>query len=177
MKIDKGDIMAINYYQCPECEARETGRIIRGGPSSGAHQRSRMPDYRCSSCGNEWTKEESVDYSYRRIKVLEATVGGYSSGDTKVTINFERSFAKWEHGILNPMEIHYARFGPSDMERIRNELKSVNLLDWKRSYHDSIILDGTQWEIVIHKSGSNMYPREWKAFCRLMKKITSREFG
>ncbi|MFA7745485.1 hypothetical protein [Salinicoccus roseus] len=176
--------MAINYYQCPECEARETGRIIRGGPSSGAHQRSRMPDYRCSSCGNEWTKEESVDYSYRRIKVLEATVGGYSSGDTKVTINFERSFAKWEHGILNPMEIHYARFGPSDMERIRNELKSVNLLDWKRSYHDSIILDGTQWEIVIHKSGrnlyksgSNMYPREWKAFCRLMKKITSREFG
>lgn len=125
-----------------------------------------------------------MDYSYRRIKVLEATVGGYSSGDTKVTINFERNFAKWEHGVLNLMEIHYARFGASDMERIRNELKSVNLLDWKRSYHDSIILDGTQWEIVIHKSGrnlyksgSNMYPREWKAFCRLMKKITSREFG
>ena len=88
--------MAINYYQCPECEARETRRILRADPHYASYQKSRMPDYRCNSCGNEWTKEDSIDYSYRRIKVLEATVGNHCSGDTKVTINFERNLVKWE---------------------------------------------------------------------------------
>ncbi|CAM2812500.1 hypothetical protein [Salinicoccus roseus] len=176
--------MAINYYQCPECEARETRRILRADPHYASYQKSRRPDYRCNSCGNEWTREDSIDYSYRRIKVLEATVGSHFSGDTKVTINFERNLVKWEHGLLTPMEIHYARFESSEMERIRDELKAVNLLNWKRSYHEPYILDVTQWEIVVHKSGrnlyksgSNMFPEEWEAFCRLVKKVSSKEFG
>lgn len=60
----------------------------------------------------------------------------------------------------------------------------INLLDWKAKYLEPDICDGTQWSInieagekIIHKYGSNKYPKEWKLFCNLIEAITGRSFS
>jgi hypothetical protein len=58
-------------------------------------------------------------------------------------------------------------------------IKFLESQDWKPSYFNEDILDGTQWEISftsenskLKSSGSNEYPTEFKKFMRLLNAIT-----
>lgn len=58
-------------------------------------------------------------------------------------------------------------------------IKFLDSQDWKPSYFNDDILDGTQWEISftsenskLKSSGSNEYPTEFKKFMRLLNAIT-----
>lgn len=59
----------------------------------------------------------------------------------------------------------------------------VDLLNWKRSYDDPDVLDGTQWEVEIirekrnlRRSGSNKFPAEWECFCASIRNISDEKF-
>lgn len=58
------------------------------------------------------------------------------------------------------------------------ELKMVNLLNWKAKYIEPGVLDGTQWSVEIirderniKKYGDNQFPNEWDMFCEIIKKM------
>lgn len=69
-------------------------------------------------------------------------------------------------------------------DRFLEELKSIDILNWKSKYVDLDILDGTQWSLEIQmqgkkisKHGSNMFPETWEAFCKIVKKTSGKKFG
>jgi len=66
----------------------------------------------------------------------------------------------------------------------RHLLKMLNLLNWKSKYIEPGICDGTQWSLEIIKSGRNIkkygdnkFPDEWDEFCRLIKRISGKNFS
>lgn len=80
-------------------------------------------------------------------------------------------------------ESHQTVFNAEAKEKLLNLFRSTKLLEWKDSYVDPDILDGTQWSIRIildgeelYKHGSNKYPKMWDAFCMGMSKLVDREF-
>lgn len=59
----------------------------------------------------------------------------------------------------------------------------IDLLNWKRKFINSEIMDGTCWSIEIFKNkksiriqGVNDYPKEWELFCKLIKDVSGKPF-
>ena len=80
-------------------------------------------------------------------------------------------------------ESHHVVFDTEAKEKLLNLLKGSKILEWKESYADPDILDGTQWGVRIaldeeelYKHGSNKYPRKWDAFCMGLSELVDREF-
>jgi hypothetical protein len=64
------------------------------------------------------------------------------------------------------------------------DLGIINLLKWKSKYIEFDIFDGTQWSIEIVKDGrklkkygDNKFPEEWDNFCRLIRKVSDKDFS
>jgi hypothetical protein len=62
-------------------------------------------------------------------------------------------------------------------------IKFLDSQDWKPSYFNDDVLDGTQWKISfssenskLKSSGSNEYPTEFKKFMRLLNAITRKHW-
>ena len=71
----------------------------------------------------------------------------------------------------------------NQINKLNEDLKKVNILTWKRKYIDQYILDGTQWSLTIdvngrkrEKIGSNMYPKEWKLYCKIISNLLRKDF-
>jgi len=80
-------------------------------------------------------------------------------------------------------ESHQLVFSTETKEKFLNLLKRSKLLEWKDSYVDPGVLDGTQWSVRIiiegeelYKHGSNEYPKSWDTFCMSVKELVDREF-
>lgn len=66
----------------------------------------------------------------------------------------------------------------STAEAFIEELKILNLLNWKAKYFELGVCDGTQWSVEIltegrgiKKYGDNKFPEEWDLFCRLIRQV------
>ncbi len=80
-------------------------------------------------------------------------------------------------------ESHHLTFNIETKEEFIKLLKRTKLLEWKDSYVDPYIRDGTQWSVrimlegeEISKHGSNEYPKSWDTFCMSVKELVDREF-
>lgn len=190
--------MPINYKQCPNCGSKNAMTILYGKPISEAFEMAEAgkiklggcsismenPEYCCKDCGHEWNKGEAIDAAYRRIKGLKASVGGFFGGYYKVEIDLAALQVRWssEGGLESDKAEKSIRRATTDT--IIEEMKMVNLLDWKRKYIEPGVMDGTSWSVEIirdgrniHKSGSNKFPEEWELFCSSIRKITERDFS
>ena len=189
--------MAVNFKICPNCGSMKTLRIVYGMPThdtfvkaeegkiklGGCLVMDNNPEYYCSDCNYEWNRDDSVNYVYNQIKHLKATVGGYFGGYYEVTIDLHSKELKWKHFGCGHEEEFQKTVRNTTADRFVEELKSIDILNWKSKYVELDILDGTQWSIEIQilgkkicKHGSNKYPESWDKFCRLMKKISGKKF-
>lgn len=189
--------MAFNYKQCPKCESRNVLKILYGMPTQGAFQKAEAeeiklggcciivggPEYTCEDCEHEWNKEEVLEAAYDKIKGLKASVGGYFEGYYNVDVNLSTLQVSWGFWVGGEETIQKT-IRPTTAKKFIEELKMVNLLNWKGKYIEPGVLDGTHWNVEIiregrniSKHGDNKFPDEWDAFCKLIRKITGKNFS
>lgn len=190
--------MSLNYKKCPRCGSNNSLKIIYGMPSheiflkaeageiriGGCCITSDDPEYYCKECEYEWDKQEAIDYAYNQIESIIASVGGYFSGYYEVEINLKSRELTWKYYGGGAEDTYRKTIRSTTTDKFLEELKIIDLMNWKSKYIDNEILDGTQWSIEIvrkernlKKYGSNVYPKTWRAFCDLIKRISGRKFG
>ncbi len=116
---------------------------------------------------------------------LEAFVGGYAGNSYELTIDFESKKAEYrifDYGYI-PAEKQIFYISEENLEQLLQGLDEVKLLQWKQSYVDSGVLDGTDWSVKVYfqseifeSSGINAYPKKWKQFCKVLEKLTGQTF-
>lgn len=189
--------MSINYKKCLKCSSHDSVKITFGYPSGelfelanegevilgGCAISNLSPEYHCNNCGHEWSKEDARDYEYNRILGIRTSVGGYWNGVFRVEVDFKSRELKWSHIGSGHDENYNKIIRQSTLDKLREELKLIDILKWKSKYTDWDVCDGTQWEIEliregknIKKCGSNMFPESWESFCRLMSKVSGKSF-
>lgn len=189
--------MSIAYKKCPKCGSKNSLKIIYGLPGiklvmeeaegkvklGGCCIFENSPEYYCTECENEWSREQATDAAYNKIQTIETSVGGYFGGYNYVTIdlrNLKITLSNWGGG--KEQQIINKAIKASTVKKFIDQLKTVDLLNWKSKY-DSDVCDGTQWSVdiladgkTIKKYGSNNFPDEWDMFCRLISDISKTEF-
>ncbi|MEA4826901.1 MAG: hypothetical protein VB130_09740 [Clostridium sp.] len=189
--------MAINYKVCPQCGSKKYLEIVYGYPGPGLLEEveqgkiifggccvsDEAPEYACSDCNKQWSKKEVVDAAYKSIRRIRASVGGYFAPSYNVSVDLVDMKTTWEEGFQEELQ-HIKKISKAEAEDFIIELKFIGLLNWKRKYVNSDILDGTQWSIdietdkrKIHKYGSNDFPGHWDTFCSLIERIVGRPFA
>lgn len=189
--------VAITYKKCPKCGSKNSVNIVYGMPSYDLYQEAEAgkvklggcvlslgdPEYVCKECEHEWNRKQAIDHAYSRIKALKTSVGGYFGGYYEVTIDLRNLEITWNFQEGEVEETSKKSIRVSTAKAFLEELKKLNLLNWKAKYIEPGVCDGTQWSVEIitdgrsiKKYGSNNYPLEWALFCRLIRQITKRKF-
>lgn len=116
-----------------------------------------------------------------RLLRLKASVGGYFGGYISVVVDLEQSNYTYSHSLSDNEIIN--DIDEDEKEYIAKMIDKLNLKNWKESYANNDIMDGTQWDVELifndeSKSmyGSNDYPKEWESFSKVISRITQQEF-
>ena len=117
------------------------------------------------------SKAEQKDHDFNEaldsMSKLVFTIGGFFCGhetrtftvsDDQVLMDVEKTVMTMDKG---------EEYGPYRKDDFISGIKAFHIGEWKRTYNDPLILDGTQWELDIYYnngrrstkiSGSNAYP-------------------
>jgi hypothetical protein len=190
--------MAINYKKCPKCGSLNVIKILYGMPTHEAflmaeEEKIKLggccitdsdPEYYCKDCENELDRQTAIDNAYKEIKGITASVGGYFGGYYEVEIDFQSRKLKWNHLGDGSKDYYEKIIRQNTLDKFIDELKLLDLLNWKSKYIEPGVCDGTQLSLEIIKSGRNIkkygdnkFPGEWDQFCRLIKKISGKSFS
>ncbi len=117
------------------------------------------------------SKAEQKDYDFNKaldsMSQLVFTIGGFFCGqETRTfTVSDDQVLVDVEK-ILISMDKE-EEYGPYRKEDFISGIKALHIGEWKRTYKDPLVMDGTQWELDIYYnngrkavkiSGSNAYP-------------------
>lgn len=116
------------------------------------------------------SKAEQKDHDFNEaldsMSQLMFTSGGFFCGqETRTfTISDDQVFVDVEKTMISMDKEEY---GPYRKEEFISGIKALHIGEWKRTYNDLLVMDGTQWELDIYYnngrrptkiSGSNAYP-------------------
>lgn len=144
----------------------------------------------CNTCKKQFASPplliakdwSSAEYYHDIVTSIRFSVGGYFQGRTEVIIK------KNNKGAL----VKVTRFPDEDAPEDRQITKTrwdrilynlycqLYIHEWKRTYDDPSVKDGTQWELEIKLtnrrkrvySGSNAFPPYWKELVALFRPFT-----
>ena len=116
------------------------------------------------------SKAEQKDHDFNEaldsMSKLVFTIGGFFCGyetrtftvsDGQVLVDVEKTMISMDK----------EEYGPYRKEEFISGIKALHIGEWKRTYNDLLVMDGTQWELDIYYnngrrptkiSGSNAYP-------------------
>jgi hypothetical protein len=141
------------------------------------------PEYFCKDCEHEWNRKQVIDEAYCKVKAIKASVGGYFGGYYEVMIDLANLKTTWSFNSDGENETVNKSIKPQTAGEFRNQLKIVNLLNWKSKYIEPGVCDGTHWSVeittdgrTIRKSGDNKFPDEWDLFSLAIRSITRKRF-
>ena len=121
------------------------------------------------------SKAEQKDYDFNKaldsMSQLVFTIGGFFCGqETRTfTVSDDQVLVDVEK-ILISMDKE-EEYGPYRKEDFISGIKALHIGEWKRTYKDPLVMDGTQWELDIYYnngrkavkiSGSNAYPYNYE---------------
>ena len=116
------------------------------------------------------SKAEQKDHDFNEaldsMSKLVFTIGGFFCG------HVTRTFTVSDGQVLVDVEktmisMDKEEYGPYRKEEFISGIKALHIGEWKRTYNDLLVMDGTQWELDIYYnngrrptkiSGSNAYP-------------------
>ena len=116
------------------------------------------------------SKAEQKDHDFNdaldSMSQLMSTIGGFFCGHET------RTFTVSDGQVLVDVEktmisMDKEEYGPYRKEDFISGIKALHIGEWKRTYNDPLVMDGTQWELDIYYnngrkavkiSGSNAYP-------------------
>lgn len=154
------------------------------------HHVDTMPARKCNDCKKDFatapiliTPKNDTAEDYRDIVTcIKFSVGGYFDGYTDITIRKNDKGALVSvQKMLEPEEVPDDRqITPAKWQRIINKLYGqMYLHEWKKSFVDPCVLDGTQWSLDISLtgnrkrsySGSNDYPPYWNELLKVFREF------
>lgn len=185
--------------RCPHCGSSNIARIQRGLPVYSEKLKQNLAQgkvildgcygsgtdamYQCNDCKKKFGKEpvcsiRGKKYRPEDLNGIEFNIGGFFGGYDTVDIRNTGSIRAIciSHSPEDEDQPPYIRlFQKREWDLLLNTLFSrLFVQEWKRSYQDNDILDGTQWSFKMvfcdgkeHRIyGSNDYPPLWNAFER-----------
>ena len=117
------------------------------------------------------SKAEQKDHDFNKaldsMSKLVFTIGGFFCGqETRTfTISDDQVLVDVEKTMISMDKEE--KYGPYRKEDFISGIKALHIGEWKRTYNDPLVMDGTQWELDIYYnngrkavkiSGSNAYP-------------------
>ena len=117
------------------------------------------------------SKAEQKDHDFNEaldsMSQLMFTIGGFFCGqETRTfTISDDQVLVDVEKTMISMDKEE--EYGPYRKEDFISGIKALHIGEWKRTYNDPLVMDGTQWELDIYYnngrkavkiSGSNAYP-------------------
>lgn len=154
----------IIYRKCLDCGSRETEEL-------------KVDAYSCNKCGREWTKEEAIVAAYDEINIMKVSYGGFFGGYNEIDIDLKNKEITLDY-TRGKTEKTSRELDDKEVAEIMRVLKDVDILNWKRSYDNPFVLDGTQWDITLQReagdlvrSGNNEFPQGWDKFGSAIEKI------
>lgn len=184
--------MSIIYKQCPRCNSKDVLTIRYGEPGyvypSSKYKEyyeggccipsdengETLFEYHCKSCGLEYNKAEAAALNYGKITSISGHVGGYLQGYKNYQINLITGEVFYSNESEDKLKLVKKLNKLKTLELIC-DLKSSNILTWRRTYINKYILEGIQWGIIIDiagskrvRIGSNKYPKEWDFYCNVI---------
>ena len=120
------------------------------------------------------SKAEQKDHDFNEaldsMSQLMFTIGGFFCGqETRTfTVSDDQVFVDVEKTMISMDKEEY---GPYRKEEFISGIKALHIGEWKRTYNDLLVMDGTQWELDIYYnngrkavkiSGSNAYPYNYE---------------
>ena len=117
------------------------------------------------------SKAEQKDHDFNEaldsMSKLVFTIGGFFCGhETRTfTISDDQVLVDVEKTMISMDKEE--EYGPYRKEEFISGIKALHIGEWKRTYNDLLVMDGTQWELDIYYnngrrptkiSGSNAYP-------------------
>ena len=178
---------------CPECGSSNWVKIVYGYPSASMMQASEagkiklggfvvtvhQPDVYCPDCETKWRLADSP----ARMRMLEASVGGYFGPNYHVLLDFEDRGLYWHCSEADRDERGSRKLSEPEVEDARRCLRRINPFRWLERYVNPEVMDGTSWSVelttdhgVAARSGSNSFPKNWTAFCQFISRISGLEF-
>jgi hypothetical protein len=116
------------------------------------------------------------------IVKLTAVLNGYPGPEVKIIADFERNtfvYFEWHFDKRKtcPLKLLERK---DTMEQFRKNLYDVHIWDWEEDYQaEGIIVDGTGWLVIMEtkggiykREGLEAFPKEWKKFCRALRRLT-----
>lgn len=154
----------IIYKKCLDCGSREAEEL-------------EVNAYSCTECGSKWTKEEAFEAAYNEINVMKISYGGFFGGYNEINIDIKNRGVTLDF-TRGKVETTVRELNEKEIAALMNMLKEVDILNWKRSYDNPFVLDGTQWDITLQRdagdlvrSGNNEFPEGWDKFGSSIEKI------
>jgi len=191
--------MPILYKKCPRCGSKDSAKIVYGMPSYELFQEAEAgkikiggccitedaPEFYCKICDYEWNREQAIDLAYNNIKTIKASVGGYFGGYYNVDIDLINLKTTWSHwGDGDKEESVHKTIRTATAKKFIEQLKMIDLLNWKFKYIMPGVCDGTQWSVEIIRTGRNIkkygdnnFPDEWDEFCKIISRTVGKQFS
>jgi len=180
---------------CPRCGSNNTERFHCCMPALNSELQKQIdkgelvlgaccvaennPSHHCNACKKDFGRK-TRDYELATTSI-DFSLGGCFAGyhyitmqknDRGASIHYETPFCAEDHAAISRV------INEDEWRNFVHKLYLCYITDWKRSYVNPHILDGTQWDLevkirnmhTIKISGSNAYPPHWK---KLLKTLNS----
>lgn len=188
------------FKTCPRCLSTKVIKFVYGFPGVKLfelHEQGKVkiggcclepdnPDFYCKDCEYEWTKQQATDAFYSYIKAIDLDIGGHDTDLVKININLiEKTIVTQLLRSRDESPYSYP-LNDDNFLMLINALKyEIKILNWKRNYVKSEILDGVQWNMIITFTnalkpieiyGSNDFPNEWDTLSLILSKLIPKKF-
>ena len=112
-----------------------------------------------------------------KTEVLNFSIGGFSQGNEKIIWQDNKLYHFFDGSFLDQDFITPSN---KDWEQFWDVVDAINVWNWKKDYHNDDVLDGTQWELTIKRSGkrkrrifgSNAYPKKFMLLINALNKLS-----
>ena len=112
-----------------------------------------------------------------KTEVLNFSIGGFSQGNEKIIWQDNKLYHFFDGSFLDQDFITPSN---KDWEQFWDVVDAINVWNWKKDYHNDDVLDGTQWELAIKRSGkrkrrifgSNKYPTQFMSLINALNNLS-----
>ena len=121
----------------------------------------------------------------KELMELTVQVEGSEGKWFKVEVNFiEKDFTFFEWNFAPTKKLAYEPFTNGSIDEFKQEIYRLKIWNWDLNYEqEGIILDGMCWKICLETKGKTYksqglqtFPKEWVRFCRVLSKLTGKNF-
>ena len=112
-----------------------------------------------------------------KTEILNFSIGGFSQGNEKIIWKDNKIYHFFDGSFLDQDFIIPSN---KDWEQFWDVVDAIDVWNWEKEYHTDDVLDGTQWELTIKRSGkrkrrifgSNAYPKKFMLLINALNKLS-----